>query len=94
MRFAAFGVCWLQQQAVLAAAGWLALVSAFAPIAGVGFYRRASPVIGAGAMFIGFAALGFAWAAALAHLRLRIPRSARGSPRGPSRAGEQTRAAY
>src|SRR5437870_10034281 len=74
MRFAALGfalgVCLLQQQPVLPGAGWLALVSAFAAIAGVGFSRRASPVIGAGAMFIGFAALGFAWAAALAHLRL------------------------
>src|SRR2546427_2987591 len=74
MRFAALGfalgVCLLQQQAELPGAGWLALVSAFAAIAGVGFSRRASPVIGAGAMFIGFAALGFAWAAALAHLRL------------------------
>src|SRR5437879_8781410 len=74
MRFAALGfalgVCLLQQQPVLPGAGWLVLVSAFAAIAGVGFSRRASPVIGAGAMFIGFAALGFAWAAALAHLRL------------------------
>src|SRR5712692_2872521 len=74
MRFAALGfalgVCLLQQQPVLPGAGWLALVSAFAAIAGVGFSRRASPIIGAGSMFLGFAALGFAWAAALAHLRL------------------------
>src|SRR6266705_2282452 len=74
MRFAALGfalgVCLLQQQPVLPGAGWLALVSAFAAIAGIGFSRRASPIIAAGASFIGFAALGFAWAAALAHLRL------------------------
>ena len=74
MRFAALGfalgVCLLQQQAALPGAMWLALCFAFAAIAGVGLSRRASPVIGAGAMFIGFAALGFAWAAALAHLRL------------------------
>src|SRR5712664_4597157 len=74
MRFAALGfalgVCLLQKQPVLPGAMWLTACFAFAAIAGVGFSRRASPVIGAGAMFIGFAALGFAWAAALAHLRL------------------------
>src|SRR5712664_3146736 len=74
MRFAALGfalgVCLLQQQPVLPGAGWLALVSAFAAIAGVGFSRRASPIIGAGSMFLGFAALGFIWAAALAQWRL------------------------
>src|SRR3989475_2121690 len=74
MRFAALGfalgVCLLQQQPVLPGAGWLALVSAFAAIAGVGFSRRSSPIIAAGATIIGFAALGFTWAAALAHLRL------------------------
>jgi len=74
MRFAALGfalgVCWLQQQAALPGAMRLAVCLALAAIAGIGFSRRVSPVIGAGAMFIGFAALGFAWAAALAHLRL------------------------
>src|SRR6266496_2560850 len=74
MRFAALGfalgVCLLQQQAALPGAMWLAVCFAFAAVAGVGLSRRAAPVIGAGAMFIGFAALGFAWAAALAHLRL------------------------
>ncbi len=74
MRFAALGfalgVCLLQQQPVLPGAMWLAVCFAVAAIAGVGLSRRASPVIGAGAMFIGFAALGFAWAAALAHTRL------------------------
>jgi competence protein ComEC len=74
MRFAALGftlgVCLLQHQPELPGAGLLALISALAVIAGVGFSRRVSPVIGAGATFIGFAALGFAWAAALAYLRL------------------------
>jgi competence protein ComEC len=74
MRFAALGfalgVCLLQQQAALPGAMWIAACFALAAVAGVGFSRRASPVIGAGAMFVGFAALGFAWAAALAHLRL------------------------
>ena len=84
MRFAALGfalgVCLLQQQAALPGAMWLAVCSAFAAIAGVGFSRRDSPVIGAGAMFVGFAALGFAWAAALAHLRLsdRLDRALEG----------------
>src|SRR5712691_2495189 len=74
MRFAALGftlgVCWLQRQPELPGTGWLALIFMSAAIAGVGFSRRVSPVIGAGAMFIGFTALGFAWAAALAQLRL------------------------
>jgi len=74
MRFAALGfalgVCLLQQQPVLPGVGWLALVSVFAAIAWVGFpgaHHRSSE---AGAMLIGFAALGFAWAAVLAQLRL------------------------
>ena len=74
MRFAALGfalgVWLLQHQPELPGAGWLALYFAFAAIAGVGFSRRVSPIVAAGATFIGFAALGFAWAAALAHLRL------------------------
>src|SRR2546425_13147647 len=74
MRFAALGftlgVCLLQQQPVLPGTAWLALYFTLAAIAAIGFSRRVSLVIGAGAMFIGFAALGFAWAAALAHLRL------------------------
>ncbi len=74
MRFAALGftlgVCLLQHQAELPQAGWLTLYFTFAAIAAIGFSRRVSPVVGAGAMFIGFAALGFAWAAALAQLRL------------------------
>ena len=74
MRFAALGfalgVCLLQQRGALPGEMWLTVCFAFAAIAGIGFSRRVSPVIEAGAMFIGFAALGFAWAAALAHLRL------------------------
>ncbi len=74
MRFAALGftlgVWLLQHQPVLPGTGWLALYFTLAAIAAIGFSRRVSPIIGAGAMFIGFAALGFAWAAALAHLRL------------------------
>src|SRR5258708_5338436 len=74
MRFAALGftlgVCLLQRQPELPWAGWTTVVFTLAAIAGIGFSRRLSPVIGAGAMFIGFAALGFAWAAALAQLRL------------------------
>src|ERR1700704_6116845 len=74
MRFAALGfalgVCLLQKRPVLPGAMWLALCFAFAAIAAIGFSRRVSPLIASGATFIGFAALGFAWAAALAHLRL------------------------
>src|SRR5882757_8546904 len=74
MRFAALGfalgVCLLQKQPVLPGAMWLALCFPFAAIAAIGFSRRVSPIIAAGASFAGFAALGFAWAAALAQLRL------------------------
>src|SRR5882762_355564 len=74
MRFAALGfalgVCLLQRQPGLPGAMWLAACFAFAAIAAIGFSKRVSPVIGAGATFIGFAALGLAWAAAFAHLRL------------------------
>src|ERR1700704_318259 len=74
MRFAALGfalgVCLLQKRPVLPGAMWLALCFAFAAIAAIGFSRRVSPLIAAGATFAGFAALGFAWAAALAQLRL------------------------
>src|SRR5260221_11643945 len=74
MRFAALGfalgVCLLQKQPVLPGAMWLTACFAFAAIAAIGFSRRVSPVIAAGATFVGFAALGFAWAAAFAHLRL------------------------
>src|ERR1700704_621843 len=74
MRIAALGFtlggCLLQHQPVLPGTAWLALHFTLATIAAIGFSRRVSPIIGAGAMSIGFAALGFAWAAALAHLRL------------------------
>ncbi len=74
MRFAALGftlgVWLLQRQPELPGAMWLAVCFAFAAIAAIGFSSRVSPVIKAGATFVGFAALGFAWAAALAQLRL------------------------
>jgi len=74
MRFAALGfalgVCLLQTQPALPGAAWLAMYFTLAAIAAIGFSRRVSPVIAAGATFVGFTALGFAWAAALAHLRL------------------------
>src|SRR5258708_40337945 len=74
MRFAALGfalgVCLLQRQPELPGAGWTTVFFTLAAIAAIGFSRRVPPVIGAGAMFIGFAALRFAWAAALAQLRL------------------------
>ncbi|TMH42508.1 MAG: DNA internalization-related competence protein ComEC/Rec2 [Betaproteobacteria bacterium] len=74
MRFAALGftlgVWLLQQQPELPGAAWLALVSALAAIGALGLSRRVSPIVAAGASFIGFAALGFAWAAVLAQLRL------------------------
>src|SRR5882762_7161751 len=66
----ALGVCLLQRQPELPGAVWLALCFTFAAIAAIGFSRRVSPVVAAGATFAGFAALGFAWAAAFAHLRL------------------------
>jgi competence protein ComEC len=74
MRFAALGftlgVWLLQRQPELPGAGWLMLYFTLAAIAGIGFSRRVSPVVAAGTTFIGFAALGFAWAAAFAYLRL------------------------
>src|SRR5882762_5191654 len=74
MRFAALGftvgVWLLQHQPELPGAGWLAFVCALAAIGAVGFSGRVSPIVAAGATFIGFAALGFIWAAALAQWRL------------------------
>jgi competence protein ComEC len=84
MRFAALGfalgVCLLQKQPELPGAAWLAMYFTLAAIAAIGFSRRVSPVIGAGATFVGFAALGFAWAAAFALLRLsdRLDRALEG----------------
>jgi len=74
MRFAALGfalgVWLLQHQPELPGAAGLAFVCAIAAIGAAGFSRRVSPIVAAGASFIGFAALGFAWAAVLADLRL------------------------
>ena len=66
----ALGVWSLQQQPALPGVGWLALFFALTAIAGVGFSKRVAPTVAAGAIFVGFIALGFAWAGALAHLRL------------------------
>jgi len=66
----ALGVWSMQQQPALPAAGWLALVFAFGAIAGIGFSKRVAPAVAAGTIFMGFAALGFVWAAVFAHLRL------------------------
>jgi competence protein ComEC len=66
----AAGVWLLQQQRALPDVAWLALLFISAAIAGIGFSRRVGPAVAAGTMFIGFAALGFAWAASVAHLRL------------------------
>ena len=63
----ALGVCLLQQQAELPGFGALALVCL---LVGPALIRRAPRFFAAGARFVAFAALGFAWAAALAHGRL------------------------
>src|SRR4249920_2530453 len=74
MRLAALGftlgVCALQWQPALPGPAGLVGYFAFAVVAGIGFSRRVSPAIAAGAAFLGFASLGFAWAATLAQLRL------------------------
>jgi competence protein ComEC len=66
----ALGVWLLQSQPALPGAGWIALACASAGIAGAGLSRRVPLAAAAGALFAGCAALGFAWAAALAQLRL------------------------
>jgi len=66
----ALGVCLLQQQPVLPGAGGVALLCALASFGAVGFIRRVPPAVAGGATFVAFAALGFAWAAGLAHWRL------------------------
>ena len=66
----AAGVWLLQQQRALPDPAWLALFFVLAAIAGIGFSRRVGPAVAAATTLIGFAALGFAWAASLAHLRL------------------------
>ncbi|MGB5082542.1 MAG: DNA internalization-related competence protein ComEC/Rec2 [Burkholderiales bacterium] len=66
----ALGVWLLQRQPSLPGLGWVALLVAISAIAAVGFSRRVVPAAAAAAMLAGFLSLGFAWAAALAHLRL------------------------
>lgn len=66
----ALGVWLLQFQPALPGAGWLALSCACAAVAGAGLFKRVPRAAAAGAIFAGFAALGFAWAAGLAYLRL------------------------
>jgi competence protein ComEC len=66
----AFGVCWLQQQAELPGFGALVALCALVSLAAVGFSRRVPSPVAGGATFVAFGVLGFAWAAALAHLRL------------------------
>jgi len=74
MRWAALGftlgVWLLQRQPSLPGPGWLTLFFAISAIAAVGFSRRVAPAAAAAATLAGFASLGFAWAATLAHLRL------------------------
>jgi competence protein ComEC len=66
----ALGVWLLQQQSALPGSGWLTVAFASATIAAAGLWKRVPLPAAIGAMFLGFAALGFAWAALLAHLRL------------------------
>src|SRR6266705_1414643 len=74
MRFAALGytlgVWLLQHQPDLPGVRWMTVYFTLAAVAAIGFSKRISPIVVAGATFIGFAALGFAWAAVLAQLRL------------------------
>jgi competence protein ComEC len=63
----ALGACVLQQQPGLPGFGWIALLGALAALACV---LRAPPPAAACMTLFAFAALGFAWAAALAHWRL------------------------
>jgi competence protein ComEC len=66
----ALGVCLLQQQPVLPGFGAGAALCALASLAAFGIIRRVPPLVAGAATFVAFAALGFGWAAALAHLRL------------------------
>ncbi len=66
----ALGVWLLQQQSALPEARWLWLIALFAvpaALAGIVFSKR---IVAASAVLIAFFALGFAWAAVLAELRL------------------------
>src|SRR4029077_15401139 len=64
------GVFWVQQQPALPGPGVLASLFALASLAAIGFAKRAPTAVAGGATFVSFAALGLAWAAALAHARL------------------------
>jgi competence protein ComEC len=66
----ALGVCLLQQQPALPGPGALSLLCALASFGAVGFIKRVPPIAAGMAAFIAFAALGFVWAASLAHWRL------------------------
>jgi len=66
----ALGVCLLQQQAELPGSGALAALCALASLAAARASRRVPPLLAACATLVSCAALGFAWAAALAHWRL------------------------
>jgi len=66
----ALGVCLLQQQPVLPGFGAGAALCALALLPAFGIIRRVPPPVAGAAVFVAFAALGFGWAAALAHLRL------------------------
>lgn len=66
----ALGVCLLQRQPSLPGLGWLMLFFALALVGALGFSRGLAPAAAVAATIVGFASLGFAWAASLAHLRL------------------------
>ena len=66
----ALGVCWLQQQSALPGLGVFAVLGSLAALAVVLSLWRVPALVAATATFVGFAALGFVWAAALAQWRL------------------------
>ncbi|HKW36747.1 MAG TPA: DNA internalization-related competence protein ComEC/Rec2 [Burkholderiales bacterium] len=66
----AFGACLLQQQPALPGWGALASLCALGALAGLGSGARIPRIAAGAAAFVAFTALGFAWAAALAHWRL------------------------
>jgi competence protein ComEC len=66
----ALGVWLLQQQPVLPGLGVPVALCTLGILAAAGLIKRVPPVAAGCAAFVAFAALGFAWAAALAHWRL------------------------
>ena len=66
----ALGVCLLQQQVELPGLGALAALCALGSLSAARTSRRLPPLLAACATLVSCAALGFAWAAALAHWRL------------------------